>query len=156
MALLSGVCSEHDDRPLALIEGILCKIPLNRPTAVAIAVGLAVHLTFNRLAAARRGVGIWAILLTGIPLSASVALSFLENVSVFYSILRMYAVFVPTLLTSLFLYRLSPFHPLARYPGPLINRVTLLRMASAASTGKRHLYLSELHKKYGSHVRIGK
>jgi hypothetical protein len=152
MALSSGVWFNHD---LALVERMLCSAYLDRPTAVAVGVGLLAHLVFNRLTVARRGVGIWAILLICIPLFASITLAFLENVSVLYSILRTYAVFVPTLLSSLVLYRLSPFHPLASYPGPIINRVTLLRMAYVASTGKRHLYLSKWHKKYGTHVRIG-
>lgn len=51
------------------------------------------------------------------------------------------------------LYRLSPFHPLARYPGPLINKITSFRLAYFVSTGKKHLIIEGLHQKYGMIVR---
>jgi hypothetical protein len=53
------------------------------------------------------------------------------------------------------LYRLSPFHPLASFPGPIINKLTSLRLATAAASGKRHVYVAELHKQYGVIVRVG-
>lgn len=57
--------------------------------------------------------------------------------------------------TSILVYRLSPFHPLARYPGPLVAQISALWMAFIASRGKRHLYLHSLHEQYGDVVRIG-
>ncbi|KAK6988895.1 cytochrome P450 [Favolaschia claudopus] len=53
------------------------------------------------------------------------------------------------------LYRLSPFHPLAGFPGPLLSRMTNLRLAYVVSTGKRHLDIAKLHDKYGVIVRTG-
>lgn len=53
-------------------------------------------------------------------------------------------------------YRLSPFHPLARFPGPLINKMTSLKLAHMVWTGKRHLVIHGLHEKYGKVVRTGK
>ncbi|KIJ54456.1 hypothetical protein M422DRAFT_58037 [Sphaerobolus stellatus SS14] len=58
-------------------------------------------------------------------------------------------------LSSTVLYRLSPFHPLAKYPGPFLWRITSLYLSYISATGKRHLIFDELHKKYGSYVRIG-
>lgn len=52
-------------------------------------------------------------------------------------------------------YRLSPLHPLAKYPGPILCRVSKLWVAYVASTGKYHLYAKELHAQYGEMVRIG-
>lgn len=52
-------------------------------------------------------------------------------------------------------YRLSPFHPLAKYPGPLLCKVSKLWVSHIASTGKYHLYAKELHDQYGEMVRIG-
>ena len=52
-------------------------------------------------------------------------------------------------------YRLSPFHPLARYPGPLLCRVSKLWIAYIASTGTYHHYVKKLHDQYGEMVRIG-
>ena len=50
-------------------------------------------------------------------------------------------------------YRLF-FHPLAKYPGPVIARLTNAYAMYHAWTGRRHLDLHRLHKQYGSVVRI--
>ncbi|KAJ6517974.1 cytochrome P450 [Mycena vitilis] len=52
-------------------------------------------------------------------------------------------------------YRISPLHPLAVYPGPVLCRITTLQWAYVVSTGKRHLVTARLHEKYGVFVRIG-
>ncbi|EKM59212.1 uncharacterized protein PHACADRAFT_25314 [Phanerochaete carnosa HHB-10118-sp] len=52
-------------------------------------------------------------------------------------------------------YRLSPFHPLAQFPGPVLDKVTGLRLAYFAFTGRRMPYIAELHEEYGVIVRIG-
>jgi len=53
------------------------------------------------------------------------------------------------------IYRLSPFHPLAKYPGPIKNKLSKLTMSYISSTGKQHTYYRSLHKRYGDIVRIG-
>ncbi|GAB1318228.1 hypothetical protein MFIFM68171_08438 [Madurella fahalii] len=55
---------------------------------------------------------------------------------------------VSTILYNLF------FHPLASYPGPLLNRATSLRYAWALATGYSAQYAHRLHEKYGSVVRL--
>ena len=59
------------------------------------------------------------------------------------------------LLLSLTAYRVSPFHPLARYPGPFLCRLTQFRMVLAGRGGRRYLYVQALHERYGDIVRIG-
>lgn len=52
-------------------------------------------------------------------------------------------------------YRLSPWHPLAAYPGPIMWRVTSMILTYVSLKGKRYLALDRLHAKYGPFVRIG-
>ena len=47
------------------------------------------------------------------------------------------------------IYRLY-FHPLAKVPGPLGNKISGWSHVSAAQSGRRHVWLFELHKKYGT------
>ncbi|TFK24880.1 high nitrogen upregulated cytochrome P450 monooxygenase 2 [Coprinopsis marcescibilis] len=53
------------------------------------------------------------------------------------------------------LYRISPLHPLAGYPGPLLWRITKFAPAWYGAKGKHHLQLKKLHERYGPIVRIG-
>ena len=52
-------------------------------------------------------------------------------------------------------YRTSPFHPLAKYPGPFPAKVSKLWTAYVVSRGKAHLYFNMLHERYGDIVRVG-
>ncbi|KAH9849213.1 high nitrogen upregulated cytochrome P450 monooxygenase 2 [Lenzites betulinus] len=60
-----------------------------------------------------------------------------------------------TLGSSVGLYRVSPWHPLARFPGPLALRLTKLSLASISRGGRRNVYTQQLHQRYGDIVRIG-
>jgi len=60
-----------------------------------------------------------------------------------------------TLVTSITVYRLSPLHPLAAYPGPWQCRLTKLWAAYIAWRGEVHWYYQSLHEKYGEIVRVG-
>jgi len=66
-----------------------------------------------------------------------------------------FATFWITLTTSIVLYRLSSWHPLAKYPGPVICKISGFWLAFIALGGKRHSYYYELHRKYGDFVRVG-
>nr|BAL05078.1 cytochrome P450 [Phanerodontia chrysosporium] len=68
---------------------------------------------------------------------------------------RSFAIYLTTLVSSIVVYRLSPWHPLARYPGPLLAKVTKLYHALMVSKGKQHVYIKALHDQYGDIVRIG-
>ena len=41
-------------------------------------------------------------------------------------------------------------HPLAKYPGPLLWRISILPSLYYAWTGDRHLVVDKLHKRYGN------
>lgn len=45
-------------------------------------------------------------------------------------------------------YRLV-FHPLAKYPGPLLGRITDWYSVIRSAAGDRHIHFLELHKKHG-------
>ncbi|KAI9068087.1 high nitrogen upregulated cytochrome P450 monooxygenase 2 [Trametes sanguinea] len=60
-----------------------------------------------------------------------------------------------TIVVALALYRLSPFHPLARYPGPTPCKLSKFWMAYISLGGYQHLYIKDLHDCYGDIVRIG-
>lgn len=59
------------------------------------------------------------------------------------------------LLSFLLVYRLSPFHPLARFPGPVLAKVSRFYVAYSAAQGNNYVTLRRLHQKYGDVVRIG-
>lgn len=52
------------------------------------------------------------------------------------------------------IYRLT-LHPLAKYPGPLLGKLTGFYSVYQAYSGERHLDFYKLHKKYGTIVRYG-
>jgi hypothetical protein len=64
-------------------------------------------------------------------------------------------VYLGSLSLSTVIYRLSPLHPLAHIPGPLICKITRLWAVYITSKGKQHIYYKSLHDKYGTHVRTG-
>ncbi|TFK27311.1 cytochrome P450 [Coprinopsis marcescibilis] len=66
-----------------------------------------------------------------------------------------YALFYTTLLLSTVVYRIAPFHPLAKHPGPLMCKVTKLWTTWIAYKGHSHRYFKELHDIYGPIVRVG-
>jgi hypothetical protein len=73
---------------------------------------------------------------------------------------------------SIVAYRISPFHPLAKYPGPFTAKLSKLWMVRLSVlvgvieadkhsqvfvtlTGKQHEHFASLHEKYGDIVRTG-
>ncbi|KAL1948749.1 hypothetical protein VTO73DRAFT_10555 [Trametes versicolor] len=63
--------------------------------------------------------------------------------------------YLASLIISTLVYRASPLHPLAIYPGPFGCRLTKFWMASVSFTGQQHNYIKSLHDRYGDVVRIG-
>lgn len=59
------------------------------------------------------------------------------------------------LISSILAYRLSPWHPLARYPGPLLCKATKIYWAVVNRNGNQHKLVAALHERYGDIVRIG-
>ncbi|GJJ15634.1 hypothetical protein Clacol_009912 [Clathrus columnatus] len=62
---------------------------------------------------------------------------------------------IRTLVTSAIAYRLSPFHPLASFPGQTIARVSRIWSSVISRRGYQHIYYHELLLKYGPVIRIG-
>ncbi|KAI0648753.1 cytochrome P450 [Trametes meyenii] len=52
-------------------------------------------------------------------------------------------------------YRLSPWHPLASYPGPRLAKTTSLWLSYISFTGKRYEFFDRLHHQHGPFLRIG-
>ncbi|KAI9445850.1 high nitrogen upregulated cytochrome P450 monooxygenase 2 [Lactarius psammicola] len=52
------------------------------------------------------------------------------------------------------MYRLSPFHPLAKYPGPALAKTSKLWAAHLCAAGDMHRYFKSLHERHGDVVRI--
>ncbi|KAK7037645.1 hypothetical protein VNI00_010864 [Paramarasmius palmivorus] len=71
------------------------------------------------------------------------------------NILLVFAGYLCTILTCTAIYRISPWHPLAAYPGPLLCKLTKFRGAFEAPSGKQHEWYKRLHELYGDVVRIG-
>ena len=76
--------------------------------------------------------------------------------SVLWAAVTVFSVFFISLFTSITLYRVSPWHPLAKYPGPLICKLTQFHLATLSLRGKQHIYFAKMHEKYGDIVRVGK
>ena len=72
-----------------------------------------------------------------------------------FTIASSYAVYLGTLITSVILYRLSPFHPLYRYPGPVWWRTSMLWHAVHTITGQQMRHLKAMHERHGDIIRIG-
>ncbi|TCD68353.1 hypothetical protein EIP91_010991 [Steccherinum ochraceum] len=132
----------------------LATINPSLPIALLVVSGaaLVVHLIFNRLEPLSLPVPI--LFFICLPLGLSVLLQpYLSHLA---AISTAFLVFHGTLLTSITIYRLSSFHPLAQYPGPIRLKLSSWWVYQMAASGKRHQYICSLHKKYASDVvRIG-
>lgn len=90
------------------------------------------------------------ILLVPIALTA-----FSQPASPIAYVLQTTAIYLFTLGVSISAYRLSPFHPLAKYPGPVLARISRLWATQSVIRGYQHLESRELFEKYGEVVRTG-
>ncbi|PSR70860.1 hypothetical protein PHLCEN_2v13301 [Hermanssonia centrifuga] len=113
--------------------------------------GLASHCIFRR----REPVNAIVLVALLVLLPAIFSLLLAPHYSVAKAIALSFITYFSTLFTSILAYRVSPFHPLAQYPGPLICKVSAFWMAWVAKTGKRHVYMQRLHDQYGDVVRTG-
>ncbi|OBZ68798.1 hypothetical protein A0H81_11369 [Grifola frondosa] len=86
---------------------------------------------------------------------AGCAVLFLNQYRPIDAILISFGTYLSVLVSSILMYRISPFHPLAQYPGPLLNKLSKFRLACVAGSGRQYLYIQKLHERYGDIVRIG-
>jgi hypothetical protein len=54
--------------------------------------------------------------------------------------------------SSIAVYRISPFHPLARVPGPALAKISRLWAARNVTVGRQHLVSHELFDRYQSDI----
>lgn len=73
----------------------------------------------------------------------------------FTTTVKLGSAYALSLLLTTVAYRISPFHPLAKFPGPVLCKVTGLYLAYISFTGKRHSFLDRQHAIYGRFVRAG-
>ncbi|KAL0954501.1 hypothetical protein HGRIS_003468 [Hohenbuehelia grisea] len=119
-----------------------------------IAGGLLCHAVFKRFEPNHPSLLFVAFIVA--PVALTISNSFAMNAPLtILSVASFWAVYISTILLSISTYRLSPFHPLAQYPGPVICKLTKLWPAYISWTGKQHLYYDSLHRTYGDVVRIG-
>ncbi|KAF7322341.1 hypothetical protein HMN09_00011800 [Mycena chlorophos] len=113
--------------------------------------GFVSHLFFRRYEPHSANIAV-PILVT-IPPALLILLHYAVSLG---SILTVYVAFLSALSASIVVYRLSPFHPLAAYPGPVLGKATQLWILGiATAAGHQYLYLKKLHDQYGPFVRIG-
>lgn len=93
-------------------------------------------------------------LLVAVP-SALSALYLPHATNLAWAGLTVFPLFWTSLVSSIVLYRLSPWHPLAQYPGPLLCKVSKFYLAFRSLGGKQFIYYDKLHEQYGNVVRIG-
>lgn len=60
-----------------------------------------------------------------------------------------------TLAFATCIYRLSPWHPLSKFDGPVLYRVSSLSFAKVIMSGWRHRVVQRLHHQHGKFARIG-
>jgi peptidoglycan biosynthesis protein MviN/MurJ (putative lipid II flippase) len=110
------------------------------------------HLVFNRFEP--RGLLSFTCLLVVVPIVLTPVL-IPHNHNVPLAVAMTFSTYLSTLVAATLAYRLSPFHPLAKYPGPVMCKISKLWFAGVAMGGKQHIYYQQIHEHYGDIVRIG-
>ncbi|KAJ8074049.1 hypothetical protein PM082_012341 [Marasmius tenuissimus] len=112
--------------------------------------GIAAHQAFRRYEPTKKTLPLYALTL----FATTACLSRACATSTTHQIL-FYITFFLSFVGSTISYRLSPSHPLADIPGPVIFKVSNLWRAYLSWTGRQHLVLKALHDEYGTVVRTG-
>lgn len=68
------------------------------------------------------------VLLLGVVPAGLTTLLVPHHPNVLMAALISFVTYLGTLLLSIVLYRIAPYHPLAKYPGPFLNKLTKFRM----------------------------
>nr|VWO97897.1 Cytochrome P450 monooxygenase AKT7 (EC (AK-toxin biosynthesis protein 7) [Ganoderma boninense] len=123
---------------------------------LAVVLGLAAHQVFRSYETFNAGVH------AAILLAPPALLTFLADSpssptqrALLRAFLANLATYLTALVLSLLVYRVSPVHPLARYPGPLGCKLSKFWLGFACIPGFQHRYIKSLHERYGDVVRIG-
>ncbi|KAJ3518703.1 hypothetical protein NM688_g9401 [Phlebia brevispora] len=113
--------------------------------------GIATHAVFKHYEPS--SVVIHGALLIIFPLVLSALLT--SHLHLSNAIITAFSTFHGTLCSSILLYRLSPLHSLYQFPGPVFCKISKVSFAWISSHGTQHVYVRQLHDKYGDIVRIG-
>ena len=76
--------------------------------------------------------------------------------SVYAAVPLAFTTYIGALIFFTLAYRLSPFHPLAKYPGPVIAKASKWWGVYYSARGGPHRQYKHLHDRYGDVVRIGR
>ena len=93
-------------------------------------------------------------LLLVIPALLSQPISYTGR-SLYVALPLAFTTYIGALIFFTLVYRLSPLHPLAKYPGPAIAKTSKWWAAYISAKGDSHRYYKQLHDRYGDVVRIG-
>ncbi|KAL5511139.1 hypothetical protein ACEPAH_4354 [Sanghuangporus vaninii] len=115
---------------------------------------LTVHIIYNKYEFEPANIPATLLLLVGVPALPCYFLV-LDLDSTIRAIVLAYGLFYATLSISIVLYRISPVHPLAKYPGPLSLKISKFVIMYHTSDGKQYVFFKKLHEKYGPFVRVG-
>ncbi|KAJ7595196.1 cytochrome P450 [Mycena floridula] len=122
------------------------------PTATLVVSGFTCYLLFNRLEPRNPWVIVGLCLVPPALLSVFAFQPFgASTVNVLYS----FVIFHSTLIIATCIYRLSPLHPLAKYPGPVLFKLSRLAAWYLVRRGDQHKYYRALHERYGPYIRTG-
>ncbi|KAL0060261.1 hypothetical protein AAF712_012947 [Marasmius tenuissimus] len=127
--------------------------PIVATTAI---LGLANHFYFKRHEPVRTTVIHTALVLLLEPAIQLFVLQRIASIDISVANVTLaYLVFFSSLAMSIVLYRISPFHPLAKIPGPVIFKITKFWRMYICWTGQQHFVVMDLHRRYGPIVRTG-
>nr|BAL05149.1 cytochrome P450 [Phanerodontia chrysosporium] len=135
----------------ANISKLFPRLDQNDALAVVVGAALVCHLIFKHLEPTYIPAVLFLLVLVPLYLSASL----LPHFGPLLGPLIAFTTYHTSLLTSIGLCRISPWHPLAKYPGPLPAKLSKWWMVWKERDCKQHFYLEDLHKRYGDVVRIG-
>ncbi|KAL5497722.1 hypothetical protein ACEPAH_2653 [Sanghuangporus vaninii] len=146
-----------DDTPTSVLTPAMNHIPtLSYSDSLVLDVlgALVVHGIYKQLEVEPANLEATFLLLIGVPAAPCYFLA--DHIeSMLLSIVITYGLFYVTLISSIVFYRISPLHPLAKYPGPLLLKVSKFVGIYYTLNGKQYTYFKSLHDKYGPFVRTG-
>ncbi|KAI1791471.1 high nitrogen upregulated cytochrome P450 monooxygenase 2 [Ganoderma leucocontextum] len=120
---------------------------------ITVALGLAAHQVFRKYET--YNINVHATILFAPPILLTLVTGSTSQRTLLHALFLNFATYLTTLALSVLIYRISPIHPLARYPGPIGCKVSKFWLGFVCIPGFQHRYIKSLHERYGDVVRIG-